>query len=61
MVANGPLILNFFFTLGILTSFHAALPMSGIAGMVLTLGMAVDASVLIYERIKEELRGGKGM
>ena len=61
MVANGALILNFFFTLGILTSFQAALTMSGIAGMVLTLGMAVDANVLIYERIKEELRGGKGM
>ena len=61
MVANGALILNFFFTLGILTSFQAALTMSGIAGMVLTLGTAVDANVLIYERIKEELRGGKGM
>ncbi len=61
MVANGALILNFFFTLGILTSFQAALTMSGIAGMVLTLGMAVDANVLIYERIQEELRGGKGM
>ncbi len=61
MVANGALIINFFFTLGILTSFQAALTMSGIAGMVLTLGTAVDANVLIYERIKEELRGGKGM
>ena len=61
MVANSALILNFFFTLGILTSFQAALTMSGIAGMVLTLGTAVDANVLIYERIKEELRGGKGM
>ncbi len=61
MVANGALILNFFFTLGILTSFQAALTMSGIAGMVLTLGTAVDANVLIYERIKEELRGGKTM
>ena len=61
MVANGALILNFFFTLGILTSFQAALTMSGIAGMVLTLGTAVDANVLIYERIKEELRGGKSM
>jgi SecD/SecF fusion protein len=59
MVANGALILNFFFTLGILTSFQAALTMSGIAGMVLSLGMAVDANVLIYERTKEELRAGK--
>jgi SecD/SecF fusion protein len=59
MVANGALILNFFFTLGILTSFQAALTMSGIAGMVLSLGMAVDANVLIYERTKEELRSGK--
>ena len=59
MVANCALILNFFFTLGILASFQAALTMSGIAGMVLTLGMAVDANVLIYERTKEELRVGK--
>ena len=59
MVANCALILNFFFTLGILASFQAALTMSGIAGMVLTLGMAVDANVLIYERTKEELRAGK--
>ena len=59
MVANGALIVNFFFTLGILTSFQAALTMSGIAGMVLSLGMAVDANVLIYERTKEELRAGK--
>ena len=61
MVANGALILNFFFTLGILSSFQAALTMSGIAGMVLALGMAVDANVLIYERTKEELRAGKGV
>ena len=61
MVANGALILNFFFTLGILSSFQAALTMSGIAGMVLSLGMAVDANVLIYERTKEELRAGKGV
>ncbi len=61
MIANAALILNFFFTLGILASFQAALTMSGIAGMVLTLGMAVDANVLIYERTKEELRGGKGV
>ena len=61
MVANCALILNFFFTLGILSSFQAALTMSGIAGMVLSLGMAVDANVLIYERTKEELRAGKGV
>ena len=59
MVANMALLVNFFFTLGILASFQAALTMSGIAGMVLTLGMAVDANVLIYERAKEELRAGK--
>lgn len=61
MVANMALVLNLFFTVGILTSFQAALTMSGIAGMVLTLGMAVDANVLIYERTKEELRAGKGV
>ena len=61
MVANGALVLNMFFTLGILSSFQAALTMSGIAGMVLALGMAVDANVLIYERTKEELRSGKGV
>ncbi|WP_299235158.1 protein translocase subunit SecDF, partial [uncultured Bacteroides sp.] len=61
MVANGALVLNLFFTLGILSSFQAALTMSGIAGMVLALGMAVDANVLIYERTKEELRAGKGV
>ena len=59
MVANCALLLNLFFTVGILTSFQAALTMSGIAGMVLTLGMAVDANVLIYECTKEELRAGK--
>ena len=59
MVANCALFVNFFFTLGILTSFQAALTMSGIAGKVLSLGMAVDANVLIYERTKEELRAGK--
>ena len=59
MVANCALLFNLFFTLGILTSFQAALTMSGIAGMVLTLGMAVDANVLIFERTKEEMRGGK--
>ena len=61
MVANCALVVNFFFTLGILTSFQAALTMSGIAGIVLSLGMAVDANVLIYERTKEELRAGKGV
>ena len=58
-VANMALLINLFFTLGVLASFQAALTMSGIAGIVLTLGMAVDANVLIYERAKEELRGGK--
>ncbi|MCQ2074652.1 MAG: protein translocase subunit SecDF [Bacteroidaceae bacterium] len=61
MIANGALLCNFFFTLGILTSFQAALTMSGIAGIVLTLGMAVDANVLIYERTKEELKAGKAV
>ena len=61
MLANGALIVNIFFTLGILASFQSALTMPGIAGMVLTLGTAVDANVLIYERNKEELRKGKGM
>lgn len=60
-IAIGALLINVFFTLGILTSFQAALTMSGIAGMVLSLGTAVDANVLIYERIKEELRAGKDM
>ena len=61
MVANCALLFNLFFTLGILTSFQAALTMSGIAGMVLTLGMAVDANVLIFERTKEEMRSGKAV
>ncbi len=61
MVANIALLLNFFFTFGVLVSFQAALTMSGIAGMVLSLGMAVDANVLIYERTKEELRAGKNI
>ena len=60
-IAIGAVLVNVFFTLGILTSFQAALTMSGIAGMVLSLGTAVDANVLIYERIKEELRTGKQM
>ena len=61
MIANLALVVNSFFTLGILASFNAVLTLSGIAGLVLTLGMAVDANVLINERIKEELRHGKGM
>ena len=61
MLANCALLVNLFFTLGILTSFQAALTMSGIAGMVLSLGTAVDANVLIYERTKEELKSGKGI
>ena len=61
MVANCALLLNFFFTFGVLVSFQAALTMSGIAGLVLSLGMAVDANVLIYERTKEELRAGKNI
>lgn len=61
MIANMALVVNSFFTLGILASFNAVLTLSGIAGLVLTLGMAVDANVLINERIKEELRKGKGM
>lgn len=59
MVANICLICNLFFTVGILASFQAVLTMSGIAGIVLALGMAVDANVLIFERTKEELRAGK--
>ncbi|MCI6117680.1 MAG: protein translocase subunit SecDF [Prevotella sp.] len=61
MMANLALIVNLFFTLGILTSFQAALTMPGIAGIVLSLGMAVDANVLIYERTKEELRSGSNV
>lgn len=59
LVANLALVLNIFFTFGILASFQAVLTLSGIAGIVLSLGMAVDANVLIYERAKEELRAGK--
>ena len=58
LISDIALIFNLFFTLGILTSFQAALTMPGIAGIVLTLGTAVDANVLIYERTKEELRRG---
>ncbi|MDR1763428.1 MAG: protein translocase subunit SecDF [Dysgonamonadaceae bacterium] len=58
-IANGALLLNLFFTMGVLASFHAVLTLSGIAGIVLALAIAVDANVLIFERIKEEIRGGK--
>ena len=60
-IANLGLILNLFFTMGILASFQSVLTLPGIAGIVLTLGMAVDANVLIFERCKEELRAGKGL
>ena len=58
-VINGALLLNFFFTLGALAAFQAVLTLPGIAGMILSLAMAVDANVLINERIKEELAAGK--
>ena len=61
MMANIALIFNLFFTLGILTSFQAALTMPGIAGIVLSLGMAVDPNVLIYQRTEEELRAGSNV
>ncbi len=61
MVANIALLSNVLFLFGALTSFGAVLTLPGIAGIVLTLGMAVDANVIIYERIKEELRAGKGL
>ena len=61
LIADGALVLNIFFIMGILASFQAVLTLPGIAGMVLTLGMAVDANVLIYERTKEELRAGKSL
>ena len=61
IIANIALIFNIFFTFGILASFRAVLTLSGIAGIVLALGMAVDANVLIYERAKEELRAGKSV
>ncbi|MBR6249008.1 MAG: protein translocase subunit SecD, partial [Muribaculaceae bacterium] len=60
-IANLGLIFNLFFTAGILASFQTVLTLPGIAGIVLALGMAVDANVLIFERIKEELRAGKGL
>ena len=60
MVANGALFINFFFTLGILSSFQAALTMSGIAGMVLSLGMAVDAERIDLRTYERRTRAGKG-
>ena len=60
-VASIALICNLFFLLGVLVSFGAVLTLPGIAGIVLTMGMAVDANVIIYERVKEELRAGKGL
>lgn len=61
LIVDGALLVNSFFTIGVMASFHSVLTLSGIAGLVLTLGMAVDANVLIFERIKEELRGGKNV
>lgn len=60
-IANLALVCNVFFIMGVLASLGAVLTLPGIAGIVLTLGMAVDANVIIYERIREELRAGKGM
>lgn len=60
-IADLALIANIFFIFGVLTSLGAVLTLPGIAGIVLTLGMAVDANVIIYERIREELRAGKGL
>ena len=59
LVADLSLILNLLFTVGILSALHATLTMPGIAGLVLTIGMAVDTNVIIFERIKEELSSGK--
>ncbi|GHU71812.1 protein translocase subunit SecDF [Bacteroidia bacterium] len=61
LIADGALLLNLFFSLGAMASFHVVLTLSGIAGIVLSLALAVDANVLVYERIKEELRGGKAL
>src|ERR1035437_4365539 len=60
-VASGALILNALFLMGILAIFHATLTLPGIAGVILTIGMAVDSNVLIFERIREELRSGKAV
>jgi SecD/SecF fusion protein len=59
MVANIALIANMFFIMGILASMNAVLTLPGIAGIVLTIGLAVDANILIFERIREELAHGK--
>src|SRR5690554_2813368 len=61
LVADFALIANMFFIMGVLAAFNAVLTLPGIAGIVLTIGMSVDANVLIYERIREELRSGKGL
>ncbi|GHV01387.1 protein translocase subunit SecDF [Bacteroidia bacterium] len=61
LVANIALITNLFFLFGVLAAYGAVLTLPGIAGIVLTMGMAVDANVIIYERVKEEIRGGKGI
>ena len=61
LVANVALIINLFFLIGILTSLQAALTLPGMAGIVLTLAIALDANVLIYERVREELKSGKGL
>ena len=61
LIADGALLCNIFLLVGVLASFSAVLTLPGIAGIVLTMGMAVDANVLIYERIREELRGGKNL
>lgn len=61
LVADFALVTNLFFIMGVMASFGATLTLPGIAGIVLTLGMAVDANVLIFERIREELRAGKGL
>ena len=61
LAADVALLANLFFLFGILASIGAVLTLPGIAGIVLTMGMAVDANVLIYERIQEEIRAGKGL
>ncbi|MFC7523264.1 protein translocase subunit SecDF [Parapedobacter sp. GCM10030251] len=61
LVANIAVVFNVFFIMGVLASLNAVLTLPGIAGIVLTIGTAVDANVLIYERIREELRGGKSI
>ena len=61
LIADVALLVNVLFLFGTLVSFGAVLTLPGIAGLVLTLGMAVDANVIIYERVKEELRAGKGL